>query len=355
MTQAAPSTRSAGADTRYVRLTTWRRIGRSSATNVTLLYILLICGLGVAAAIAPAKLNFFTPDNIAVLAQQIPVIAILAIGAGILMIAGEFDLSVAGIYTLAPYILALGLARWGLPLGLALLLCLTAAVAVGSVNAWVTRYLGVPSFIATLGMMFLLRGSVRWISISPVTGQPDQITLTAPDGFRAMLAGQTAGPLYAQTIWLLIVGGLAAALLNRHRIGNHIFAVGGDPEAARKIGISITAVKFTAFILCSALAAFAGIMQTARINMVDPAQTLTGLELEAIAAAVIGGVYLFGGRGSILGMVLGAALLVTIENVLILVRAPGEYMPVFVGAIVILSAIINSNVGGGRATHRSSL
>ena len=203
--------------------------------------------------------------------------------------------------------------------------------------------------------MFVLRGVVRWVSIGEATGQPDQIRLDPGESFHALMAGHVAGPIYMQTIWLVVVAALAAILLNRHVLGNHIFAVGGDPDAAQKTGISIARVKRIAFIFCAVLAAFAGIMQTARIDMVDPAQTLTGLELQAIAGAVIGGVYLFGGRGSVLGMVLGAALLATIENVLILIRAPGEYMPVFVGSMVILSVIINSNVGDAAANRRSSL
>jgi simple sugar transport system permease protein len=343
------------AEKRYVKMTAWRRIRRGSATNVAFLYALLVLGLAVTTVVAPGTLNFLTVGNLSVLSQQIPVVAIMAIGAGVLMIAGDFDLSVAGMYTLASYLLALSIGQWGLPIPVGLAIAFSAAVLVGLVNATVTHRLAVPSFIATLGMMFVLRGVVRWVSIGEATGQPDQIRLDPGEGFHALMAGHVAGPIYMQSIWLVVVAGLAAILLNRHVLGNHIFAVGGDPDAAQKTGISIARVKRIAFIFCAVLAAFAGIMQTARIDMVDPAQTLTGLELQAIAGAVIGGVYLFGGRGSVLGMVLGAALLATIENVLILIRAPGEYMPVFVGSMVILSVIINSNVGDAAANRRSSL
>jgi simple sugar transport system permease protein len=353
MAHVIPTAPVAAAGTRYVKMTTWRRIRRSSATNVAMLYALLILCLAIATAATPT-FNFFTVGNISVLSQQIPVVATLSIGAGLLMIAGEFDLSVAGMYTLAAYLLALSLGQWGLPMPVGIALAFGAAVAVGLVNAQVTQRLAVPSFIATLGMMFVLRGAVRWVSIGKATGQPNQIRLASGEGFHSVMAGQIWGPLYMQTVWLLIIAGLAAILLNRHVLGNHIFAVGGDPDAAQKTGISIPLVKRVAFVLCAVLAAFAGIMQAVRIDMVDPAETLTGLELQAIAAAVIGGVYLFGGRGSVLGMVLGAALLVTIENVLILIRAPGEYMPVFIGAMVILSVIINSNVGAASG-RRSSL
>jgi simple sugar transport system permease protein len=355
MTQTSPTSPAAAAATRYTELTRWRRITRSSAANITVLYGLLVLGLALATLFAPGELNFFSEGNLAVLSQQVPIIAILAIGAGILMIAGEFDLSLAGMSTLAAYLLSLAVSRWGLGLFPGLLIALAAAVAVGLVNSFVTLRLGVPSFVATLGMMFTLRGIVRWVSIDPKTGQPGQITFAAGDGFKNVLSGQVAGPLHAQALWLILVAAFAVLLLNRHFLGNHIFAVGGDRDAAQKSGINVAVAKVTAFVLCAVMAAFAGIVQTARIGMVDPAQTLTGLELEAIASAVIGGVYLFGGRGSVLGMVLGAALLVTIENVLVLLRFPGEYMPVFVGSMVIISVIINTNFGARFSAPRRSL
>jgi simple sugar transport system permease protein len=93
-------------------------------------------------------------------------------------------------------------------------------------------------------------------------------------------------------------------------------------------------------------------MQATRINTIDPGQTLTGLELQAIAACVIGGTYLFGGRGSIVGITLGAILLVTVENILLLIKAPGEFMPVFIGAIIIISVILNMNVGSASGRRK---
>jgi simple sugar transport system permease protein len=344
-----------GGEGRYTKMTVWRRLQRGTATNVGLLYALFLAGIAVAGFALPGQLNFYTEGNLAVLSQQIPIIAILAIGAGILMIAGEFDLSVTAVFVMSSYLMALAINAWGWPLIPGLLLALLAGAAVGIVNGLVTLRLNVPSFIATLGTMFIVRGIVRYISISPTTGQPDQIKLNPGVTFQALMSGQLGGGLYMQTVWLAAIAVLAFLLLNRHTLGNHIFAVGGDREAAQKTGIPVHAVKLAAFALCSMLAAFAGIMQAARINMIDSAQTLIGLELYAIAAAVIGGVYLMGGRGSIIGMVLGAALLVSIDNLLILIRAPGEYMPAFVGAMVIISVIINSNVGAGASARQSAI
>src|ERR1700730_4895267 len=138
MTQTSPTSPASAAATRYTELTTWRKITRSSAANITVLYGLLILGFARATLFAPDQLNFFSEGNLAVLSQHVPIIAILAIGAGILMIAGEFDLSLAGVFTLAPFLMALALNRWGWPLLPAILLALASAVVVGLVNGLVT-------------------------------------------------------------------------------------------------------------------------------------------------------------------------------------------------------------------------
>jgi simple sugar transport system permease protein len=345
-TEALPATPQSAAATRYTKQTRLMRLRKSSAFNVTALLVVLLVGLGIWTLVNPSGINFYASGNLSVLSQQLPIIALLAMGAGVLMVAGEFDLSVAGMFTLAPYLLSLGLTDWNLGLGLSLVIALAVAVTVGLLNAAITLRLQVPSFIATLGMMFILRGVVRWVSISAETGQPDQIALQAPAWFVALMTGQIAGPLHAQALWLIGFGLFTWVMLNRSVLGNHIFAVGGDAEAARKTGISVARTKTAAFVFCTVAAAIAGLFQTARVGMVDPIQTLSGLELQAIAAAVIGGVYLFGGRGAVWGMLMGAGLLVVIQNLLIMIRAPGEYMPVFVGTMVILSVILNSNIGG---------
>ena len=336
-------------------MTPWRRFWRSTATNVGLLFLAMIFGLILITLLFPGQLNFFTYGNISVLSQHMPTIAILAIGAGILMIAGEFDLSINGVFVMSSYLMAIAVHRWDWPVLAAFALAVAAGALVGLANGLATLRLGVPSFIATLGMMFILQGTVRWESIDVKIGQPNQIAFNPPEPYYSLFTGQIWGPLFAQTIWLLAVAGLAFLLLNRHVLGNQIFAVGGDREAARKNGIWVPGVKVAAFVLCSTLAAFAGVLQAMRVHVIDPAQTSTGLELQAIAAAVVGGVYLFGGRGSVLGMVLGAALIALIENVLIIIRAPGEYMPVFIGSLVILSVIVNTNFGGGAAVRRGTL
>lgn len=353
MSDTPQSAASSAASTRYRELT-WRRLlMRSSAANIGMLFVLVMLATGIASALYPTDFNFYTSGNLAVLAQQVPVMAVVAIGAGFLMTSGEFDLSVAGVYTVVPYVTAIAFSRWGLGLLPALLVALAVAVLIALVNGWVTVRLNVPSFIATLGMMFFLRGISRWISIDPATGQPSPITFNLGDTFHDLTAGQLFGVVYAQSLWLVAIALVALVLLNRHFFGNHLLATGGDVDASEKNGIDTKRIKMLAFVMCSVCAGWAGLIQSSRIGVVSPASTLNGLELSSIAACVVGGVYLLGGRGNVLGMILGATLLVVVENLLVLVRAPGEYSPAFIGMIVIASVIFNSNVGSSSARRKS--
>jgi len=340
------------ASTRYRTQNRRQKFMRNASANIAILSILILAGTIGATIAYPDTFNFYTTGNLSVLAQQIPVIAIMAIGAGLLMIAGEFDLSLAGVYTVCPFLGALAFTQWGWPFIPAIALSFLIAALIGATIGFVVNRLRVPSFIASLGMMFVLRGIVRGISISSSTGQPGAISLKPPVWFEALMSGHLFGPFYAQTLWLAVFAIGAWYLLNRHVFGNHVFATGGDPEAAEKNGIRTRHTKLFAFMICSSCSAFAGLMQATRINIIDPGQTLTGLELQAIAACVIGGTYLFGGRGSILGITLGAVLLVTVENILLLIRAPGEFMPVFIGTIIIVSVILNMNVGAAAGRRR---
>ena len=335
---------------RYVHQTPWTRFRRYPAANIVVLYGTFLLSLIVIGLVVPSDFRFLAAGNLGVLFQTIPTLGILALGVGLLMIAGEFDLSVAGVYTLAPYLMGLSLNEWGWPLWAAVLLALFVGVAVGVANGLITTRLVIPSFIATLGMMFFLRGVVRYFSSDPKSSSSEQVSIYPGETFEAVLTGHIAGPLHAQFLWFIFFAILAYVFLNRHRLGNHFLAVGGNREAAIAVGVNAKRVKQVGFVICSVGAAIAGTISATRVNAIIPAQTLTGLELQAIAACVVGGVFLFGGRGTVLGICLGVALILTVDNLLILLRAPGVYLQGFVGAIVIIAVIANAwfarRVGG---------
>ena len=325
----------------------WRALRNYQAINIVALAAVFLGGCVIYSLLYPDQLRFATLGNLAVLSQQVPVTAIVSIGVGLLMIGGEFDISVAGTFTLAPFIVAITTsAHWGWPLWLGLLAGLAVAILLGTMNGMITTRLGIPSFIATLGTMFFLRGVIRFVSMNPTTKQPDNIAFFPGETLKALLGGQIVGPIYAQMVWLIVVALIGYALLNRHRFGNHLLLTGGNREAAIAVGVPVRNVKVTAFILCAITAAFAGLLQAVRIDQIEPSYaTISGIELKAIAAAVVGGTSLFGGRGAILGIVLGAVLIDTVDNMLVLIGAPETIFKGFLGATTILAVILNTVIG----------
>ena len=198
------------------------------------------------------------------------------------------------------------------------------------INAFVTLRFNIPSFIATLGTMLFWRGFTLFVhGASSQRFNPSQ-------AFTNLMAGNI-DVIEAAFIWYVALSLVFWVLLHHHKVGNHFFAVGGNKQAATAIGINPTRVKMIAFAITGFCAAFGGILATARVGSVLPGQG-SGLELQAIAACVIGGVALTGGRGTILGIFLGAVLMYTIQDILLLVRAPGFYLDIFVGLLIVGAA-----------------
>lgn len=287
---------------------------------------------------------FLTYNNFQIVLQPIPEIALVAIGVTILMISGEFDLSVGSVFALSPMIMVLGLGA-ELPLVLAMILGLCAAIAVALVNAAITLKLGLPSFIATLGTLFMARS----IAIVASGGFPPAF----PRDLDLWWIVGRVDLLRVSVFWLLGIGILLGFILRKFDFGSWIFATGGNREAARDMGINTTRVKTICFVICSTLAGFAGMIQTFRIKAMVPTMG-TGFELTAIAAAVIGGAALTGGIGSVTGAIIGALLIAFIENIIILTRIDANWFRFAVGAMIVISVAINklSRDWAGNAKQR---
>ena len=310
----------------------WAAIRRYKAGNILIVFaaVQIICV--VASILFPDQFCYLSTSNVQTLLKSIPPLAILAMGVGLLMIAGEFDLSVGSNFALTAFVMAttfnLGLSPW-----LAMLLALAFGAFIGLVNGLITLWAKIPSFIATLGAMMFWRGIILILS----GGQTKPFRPCC--AFESLFAG-SIGPIQAQFIWAIAVAVLAQLLLERHKLGNHIFAVGGNRESAIAIGVNPRTVKMICFVLVGVLAASAAVLSTSRVHSVSPDQG-KGLELQAIAACVIGGLSLAGGEGSILGIFLGSALLFTIQDVLLLLRAPGSYLDMFVGILIVVAVVSN--------------
>lgn len=313
------------------------RIIATPEGGILIAFILIQIGCIVAALIFPDSFRYLSPQNIAVMQKAIPTLGILAIGVGLLMIAGEFDLSVGSIYIFTSIVAAL-LMQAGLTVWIAVPLMVIAGGAISVLNGLITLRFALPSFIVSLGAMLFWKGMVFFVHGAT------SIKFGAPDSFTRFVSGEI-GMVQISFIWMIVLTIVFQVLLRYHRFGNHIYATGGDRNAALANGVNPDRVKLICFGLAGMCAAFSGMVSAARVGSMTPAAG-GGLELQAIAAAVIGGVALTGGRGSMIGVFLGSCLIYTIQDVLLLMRAPGFYLDIFVGALIVLAAIANNVIAG---------
>ena len=282
------------------------------------------------------------PSVLAVTAQ----IGILTIGQALLMTSGEVDLSVGSVFAFVGLIFVM-IMDLGVAVFPSMLLALAAALLIGMTNGYLTTRFRVPSMIVTLGALFVFRGIAYILT--------EGYSLSIPRPFRKdpiveFFDDRTMG--IANTFFVLLFLTLVFAfVLARTRFGNHVLAVGGDPAAASANGISPSRVKMTAFMLCSLLAGIAGILVTCQEGAVYSTSGKL-LELETIAAAVMGGCTLRGGIGSIWGPVLGVFVLSSLKGGLMLMGAPTYWYISFVGLILIGFLIAAKLLSGGFAQTR---
>lgn len=279
--------------------------------------------------------TFLSSQNILVMMRTMPELGIIAVGVTFLMISQEFDLSVGSTFAFAPFIMTL-LVRDGVGVWVALLVCLAIGMLIGLINGVVTVRAKIPSFITTLGAMMVWRGATLLVS----GGFPE--TFEAPEWFNSIFTGEV-GPIPVQFLWFVAILVLLWSILEHHRYGNWVFVTGSNTAAARALGVATDRVKIINFMIVGALAAFAGFIQVSRLGSVNAIQG-NGLELQAIAAAVIGGTALMGGSGSIIGTFLGTVIIFSVNNVLILSRAPAFWFNVFLGIILVAAVISHTYV-----------
>ena len=313
----------------------WERLRRHPAGNIGIVFFTGVVLCAVVSLIYPDDFRFLLRANIMVVLKSIPLLGLLALGVGILMIAGEFDISVAATFQLTAFLMVQAYSN-GWPLALGVVLAIVVALIIGLINGLITTQLKIPSFITTLGTMFVIRGVLLFVSqAKPINFFPGQL-------FQDMFTGKL-DIFRAQFLWLLLFAVLTYLLMHRHRLGNHFFAVGGNREAAIAVGINVDRVKIIAFMMSAFGATVAGIIDATEVQAATP-QALVGLELQAIAVCVVGGLFLTGGRGNVIGIFLGACMVAVVRDVLFLARAPGFYMDMFFGAVIVIAVILNTLV-----------
>jgi simple sugar transport system permease protein len=300
-------------------------------------------------------------------------IGILAVAAALLMIAGEFDLSMGSMIGFAGVTIGLCASTFDLPLPLSVAIAFVLCVAVGVANGWLTVKTGLPSFIVTLASLLVLRGLAiavtrllnGYTQISNITASdPNDIVVSLFSGrvghpFFAWLAGHgwieqkpDGGPsvdgLPASIVWWILLTALATWVLLRTRFGNWIFAVGGEEKAARNVGVPVNRVKIILFMLTALSAAVFAEIQVFEVGSAD---TLRGTqkEFDAIIAVVIGGTLLTGGYGSAVGAFLGALIYGTVQIGIFYTGIDTDWFKVFLG-LMVLAAVLFNNFVRRRAT-----
>ncbi|WP_112426373.1 ABC transporter permease [Thermogemmatispora tikiterensis] len=273
---------------------------------------------------------FLSTQNIRTLSQFVAATAIISAGEVMLLICGEIDLSVGQVYALAPFIMYFA-NQAGLPLLVGLILGLIVCALVGLFNGLITVMLKVPSFITTLGTLFLINGLTLTIS----QGFP---VLTPSEGLINEILGHAS---YSEIIWAIAITIVMQVVLSWTRWGLHTVATGGNLLGASEVGVNVARIKIGNFMLCSVLGGFAGILEAFRITSIDPLAGGTDIMFMAVAGAVIGGTALTGGLGTIVGAFLGTLVLSILRDGFTLLGVSAFTFDIILGAAILVAMILN--------------
>ncbi len=282
---------------------------------------------------------FLSITNISNLLAFTPELGMIALGMTLLMTGGEFDLSVGSVFGFAPIIMWTLYNEGATSLEVGFVIALLVAVLIGLANGLFVTRLKIPSFLVTLGMLLVVRGSALYLT----DGFP-QGNWRAESPLMDILVGDfMIGELrvYASVLWFIFFAVVLGYVLTQTKWGNWIQASGGNPSSARARGVRVERTKIALFILTAVLAAWAGITSTIRVATANP-NSGTGYELEVIAMVVIGGTVLTGGRGTIIGTVLGVLILRLMRNGIVMVGVPGLAYNIFIGAIILAMMSLHS-------------
>jgi simple sugar transport system permease protein len=269
-------------------------------------------------------------------------LGLIALAMTLLMTSGEFDLSVGSVFGFSAVLMWTLFNSGVLPMELAFLVAMGMSLFIGFANGWFVTRLNIPSFLVTLGMLLVVRGTALYVT----DGFP-QRTWNAQGNWLAdaMVGSFYFGNfrIYMSVFWFALAAVATHYLLTETKAGNWIQASGGSPGAARARGVNVKRTKILLFMFASAMSALAGIISSIRTSAANP-NSGTGYELEVIAMVVIRGTLLTGGRGTILGTVLGIFILRVMRNGIVLVGVPGLAYNIFIGAIILGMMALHSGL-----------
>jgi ribose transport system permease protein len=296
-------------------------------------FIGLFIVLAIFSALEPGR--FLSAYNLKTVATQTVIVALGAMGMTFVIVSGGIDLSVGSSIALTTVVVA-RLLQQGAPPWLAALAGAACAAVVGAVNGTLVTALRIVPFIVTLGMLGVVRGLAKWIA--------GEQKIDAPENWLVAIMQKNPSPswlLVAPGVWVMAALGVFLALvLKRTVLGTHAYAIGSNEATARLCGIPIARTKIALYALSGLLTGLAGVMQFSRLTVGDPTAAI-GLELDIIAAVVIGGGSLAGGEGSILGSVVGAFVMAFLGNGCNLVGVPNYMQEIIIGGIIIAAVAVD--------------
>ena len=288
---------------------------------------------------------FRSLEGTAAVLNAVAPLGILAVAVALLMIAGEFDLSIGSIIGCAGMTIMLLTRHYDWALWPAIGVAVALSLAIGFGNGYLVVRTGLPSFIVTLGTLFAFRGLTiavsRQLTRRTQLGGLDEVSGFGPA--QTLFAGDLFGQFRVSVLWWLGLAAVATWVLLRTRFGNWIFAAGGAPEAARKMGVPVARVKIALFMTTALAACLVAVMQAVRFTGAD---ALRGeqQEFRAIIAVVIGGTLLTGGYGSAVGAVLGALIFGMVQQGIVITGVDADWFQVFLGVMLVAAVIFNNFV-----------
>lgn len=305
---------------------------------------ILVIGVGLFVVFSFMNSAFYSPDAIRTMGDFSAPIALIAVGEVLVLVNGGIDLAVGRVFALAPIIMYLTSAPApdgaGLPIWVGVIFGLLTGAAVGVTNGIITTVFGVPSFIATLGMLFFLNG----INLILLSGF--QVLTPGGHTFRVLTGNYVPHFLFnAEFYWAVGAVLLMQFILSRTPWGLHTIAVGGNVVGASEAGVNVRLIKIGNFAIANTLAALAGILDSVRITSILPLQGGPDIMFEAVAAAVIGGTALIGGSGTVLGAFIGVAVLAILNIGFTIVGVSAFYFDLIIGLAILISMILNVQVG----------
>ncbi|HEV7956309.1 MAG: transporter permease [Microbacteriaceae bacterium] len=275
--------------------------------------------------------GFTSPNNLLNIVRQTASISVMAVAMTYVIATAEIDLSIGSVAGLSSVVAAMAISQYGTVVGI--LAGLGVGLLVGAINGGLVAGLKVPSFLVTLGMLGLVVGVARWITDSAPIPISDNF-------FNTVFGGGDIGIIPGLLVWALVFVAVGALVMNKTKFGRQVLATGGNETAARFTGVNTARIKFTVLVLSAVAASVAGMLYAGRLQS-GRFQWGTGDELSVIAAVILGGTSLFGGRGAVIGSLFGALFIGLVNNGLILAGLDVSQQQVVRGAIIIAAVALS--------------